>query len=260
MILGILKDLLLVNKSTIKKASKLFINNWIIILTGFVYSILNIALLIIMNIIFTIPLLRFFSGIISFVAISAITSNFLYLLNQIIRYGRITFQDFKDGFTAYLWKVYGILFIGWAASFLFDRIIGPVLYSVNSSFTVSISSIINLLVLILLNALPETIYQKHYSAWDTVVYAFNFVRENWIEWFVPNIIMIGIFYLVTGNVIRDVLAISSGMFFSFTLKGILSYIIGQAIFSFIMIYRGLLFDILSTSTRRKRAYMQHLYE
>ncbi|WIV11387.1 hypothetical protein [Proteiniborus sp. MB09-C3] len=258
--MDILKDLLLVNRSTIKKASKLFLNNWVIVFTGFVYTLLNIALIIVMNIIFRIPIMRFFSGIISFIATSAMISSFLYLLNQIIRYGRVTIQDFKDGFTVYLWKVYGVLFIGWVASFLFDRIIGPVIYSANLSLSGTISFIISLLVLILMNALPESIYQKHYSAWDTVTYAFNFVKENWIEWFVPNVIMLGLFYLVTGNVIRDVFAISSGYFFSFSIRGILLYVIGQVMFSFIMIYRGILFDTLSTSTRRKRAYMQHLYK
>lgn len=260
MCLNILKDLLLVNKSTLRKTSKLFLNNWLIVFTGFAYTLLNIALLFVVSILFRIPILGFFSGIISFIATSAMISNFLYLLNQIIRYGRITFQDFKQGFTVYLWKVYGVLFIGWIASFLFERIIGAFIYSINSSYAGAISFIISLLVLILLNALPESIYQKHYSAWETVMYAFNFVKENWIEWFVPNIIMLGAFYLVTGNVIRDVLAISSGYFFSYSIRGIVLYIVGQIMFSFIMIYRGILFDTLSTSTRRKRAYMQHLYK
>ncbi|WP_352417817.1 hypothetical protein [Proteiniborus sp.] len=258
--MSILKDLLLVNKSTLKKTLKLFMSNWIIVFTGFVYTLLNIALMIVMNVIFRIPIIRFFSGIVSFIATSAMISNYLYLLSQIIRYGKVTLQDFKEGFTVYLWKIYGVLFIGWAASFLFDRIIAPLIYSINLSLAGTISFIISFLVLVLVNALPESIYQKHYSAWDTVTYAFNFVKENWIEWFVPNIIMLGLFYLVTGNVIKDVLAISSGFFFNFSIKGILLYVIGQIMFSFIMIYRGILFDVLSTSTRRKRAFMQHLYK
>lgn len=260
MILDILKDLLLVNRSTLRKTSKLFLSNWAIVFTGFAYTILNIALFIVIGILFSNSILGFFSGIISAIVSSAMISNFLYLLNQIMRYGKITFQDFKDGFTVYLWKVYGVLFIGWAASFLYGRIIEPVIYSINYSLAGTLSFIISLLVLILMNALPETIYQKHYSAWETVTYTFNFVKENWIEWFVPNIIMLGIFYLVTGNVIRDVLAISSGYFFSLSIRGIVLYIIGQILFTFIMIYRGILFDTLSTSTRRKRAYMQHLYK
>lgn len=260
MILDILKDLLLVNRSTLRKTSKLFLSNWAIVFTGFAYTILNIALFIVIGILFSNSILGFFSGIISAIVSSAMISNFLYLLNQIMRYGKITFQDFKDGFTVYLWKVYGVLFIGWAASFLYGRIIEPVIYSINYSLAGTLSFIISLLVLILMNALPETIYQKHYSAWETVSYTFNFVKENWIEWFVPNIIMLGIFYLVTGNVIRDVLAISSGYFFSLSIRGIVLYIIGQILFTFIMIYRGILFDTLSTSTRRKRAYMQHLYK
>ncbi|SDZ29829.1 hypothetical protein SAMN05660462_02591 [Proteiniborus ethanoligenes] len=258
--MNILQDLLLVNKSTINKTSKLFLKNWVIVFTGFVYTLLNIGLMIVMSLLFTLPILRFFSGIISFIATSAMISNYLYLLNQIIRYGRVTIQDFKEGFRVYLWKIYGVLFIGWAASFLFDRIIGPIIFSMSGALAVNIGFIISLLVLILMNALPESIYQKHYSSWDTVLYAFEFVKENWIEWFVPNVIMLGLFYIVTGNVIKDVFAISSGFLYSISIKGILLYIAGQIMFSFIMIYRGILFDILSTSTRRKRAYMQHLYK
>lgn len=258
--MNIFKDLLLVNKSTVKKTSKLFLNNWIIVFTGFVYTLLNIALMIVMTLLFSIPILRFFSGMLSFIATSAMISNYLYLINQIIRYGRVTVRDFKEGFKAYLWKIYGVLFIGWVASFLFDRIIGPVIYSINPSFAAKIGFAISLLVFIIMNALPESIYQKFYSSWDTVVYAFEFVKENWIEWFVPNIIMLGLFYIVTGNVIKDVFAISSGYFYNISVKGIILYIIGQIMFSFIMIYRGILFDVLSTSTRRKRAFMQHLYK
>lgn len=258
--MSILDDLILVNRSTFKKTFRLFQKNWIIIFTGFIYSVLNIAILIVIGLLSRIPLLGFFSGIISFIATSAMISNYFYLLNQIIKKGKITVQDFKDGFTVYLWKIYGILFIGWAASFLFSTIVEPVIYSMNLSLAVSINFIISLLVLILMNALPESIYQKFYSSWETIIYAFNFIRENWIEWFTPNVVLIGLFYLVTGDVIRNVLAISTGFIYNFSIRSIVLYVLGQVLFSFIMIYRGILFDVLSTSTRRKRAYMQQFYK
>ena len=257
--MNIIDDLIFVNKSTLKKAGRLFSNNWQIIFTGFAYSVLNIILFSIIGVLFRIPVVGFFAGIITFIATSAMISNYFHLLYNIIKHGRFNLQDFKDGFKAYLWKVYGVLFIGWLAGFLFDMVLAPILYrTVVSPGTLNF--IISFLILILLNALPETIYQKFYSPWESIVYAFNYVKENWIEWFIPNIILIGILYLTTGRLINDLFAINFSFGFSLSLKSILLYIIGQILFSFIMIYRGVLFEVLSTSTRRKRIFMRDLYK
>ncbi len=43
-------------------------------------------------------------------------------------------------------------------------------------------------------------------------------------------------------------------------KELVKYILGQVLFSFIMIYRGHLFKLLSTSTRRKRMYTNKFYD
>jgi len=255
----IIQDLVFINKNTIKKSSKLFINNWQLIFTGVIYTIINILLFATIAMLSRIPIIGFFTGIVSFIATSAMISNYFYLLNNIIKYGKFTWKDFKDGFKAYLWKVYQVLFIGWLASYLFSIFISPILYNTGVSGGV-INYIISLLVLILLNALPESVYQKFYSAWESIVYAFNFIRENWIEWFIPNVIMIAVLYFTTGRILTDLFTININFGFDISPKGILLYIIGQILFSFIMIYRGVLFELLSTSTRRKRMFMKDFYK
>jgi len=144
----------------------LFTSNWAIVFTGLVYSLLNIVLFTLIGFLLR-GVLGLLGGIIMAIAMSAMISNYLYLLNNIVKHGKFTIQDFKDGFMAYIWKIYGVLFIGWMASFLFNMVIAPVLGSLLPLHIFSF--ITSLLILILLNALPESIYQKFYSSWETVL-------------------------------------------------------------------------------------------
>ncbi len=260
--MNVFKDLYYVNRKAIKRTTNLFMKNWLIVFTGFVYSTLTLIISIIIGVLFNNMVLGFFAGIVIFLAISAITSNYLYLLFKIVKHDKFTFQDFKDGFTVYLRKIYTVLFIGWVAQLLFGFIVEPILTGLLSGiFTYSVLSVlISILVLILVNALPETIYQKNYSPVESIIYAFNFIKENWIEWFLPNIILMGILYFSTGIIVRNIFAYNIGFNFRPSLIGIAIYFLGQIIFSYTMIYRGVLFDILSTSTRRKRMFMRNLYK
>lgn len=253
----LLKDLYYVNRMTVKKTSKLFIPNWPIALTGFIYIFLNALLVFIIATIFRGAILGIFTGILLTISTSAMISNYLYLLHNILRYGKFTLQDFKNGFKIYLWKIYGILVIGWLASLLLNRIVAPVLHRFFPTGILSL--IINIVILIFLNPLPESIYQKFYSSWETITYAFDFIKENWIEWFVPNIILLAALYFITGRIIFNLFSIHIGMNIDFSIYSIFQFLIGQLLFSFTMIYRGVLFDILSTSTRRKRMFMRDLY-
>ena len=49
----------------------------------------------------------------------------------------------------------------------------------------------------LLNAVPEMIYQGRASGLELIGASYNFIVENWIEWLVPNLILFaaGYFFL-----------------------------------------------------------------
>lgn len=254
MILDIINDLVYINKSTGKKAAKLFVKNWGFIFTGIVYMMINIGLIWIVSILFR-GVLSIFAGLAIAIAMSAIISSYLYLLNSIVKRGKFSLADFKEGFGVYLWKIYGILFIAWVVSFLYDRILYPV---IGAALPLEIDLIISLLVFIIFNALPESIYLKHYSSWETILYAFNFIRENWLEWLLPNILFSIAIYFITGKFINSYFSLSIN--FIIPQSGLLKYIISQVLLSYAMIYRGILFELLSTSTRRKRKYMRDLYK
>lgn len=251
--LNLLKDIYYVNVSTIKKAWKSFLKNWPIIFTGFAYTIINISIFALISYLLT-GVLGILAGFIVAIVTSSLISNYLYLLANIIKYDKLTFNNFKEGFKYYLWKVYGIFFIAWIFSFLLNNVIG-----VMSSVASRISTIISILVLIIFNPLPEIIYQKSYSPWESLLYSFNFMKENWLSWLLPNIVFFSILYLTTGRIVNDIFTTHLAYNFDVTVNGFVKYLIGQIVFSFTMIYRGYLFDILSTSNRRKREYMKKYY-
>lgn len=226
--------------------------HWLIIFTGIVYLTLSFFIFNLLNIVLRGPL-SVFSGILLAIVSSSLISNYLYLLFNIINYDRLNFQHFKDGFSHFLWKIYGVFFIGFLANFALSFV-----FRILGSGAIGLSLIISLIIMIILNPLPETLYIKSYTAWDSILYSAKFMQENWINWALPNIIFYLLIYIITGEVL-------SGLFNTYTtfstilnIKGIIMYLLGQSIFSFMMIYRGHLYKILSGSTRRKREYMRKI--
>lgn len=245
-----LKDLKIVQLNTLKRSLKSFSKNWIIIFTGFIYTMLNIVIFTLINLLFT-GVFSIIAGVIAAIVTSSLISNYLYLLFNIVKYDKITLDNFKDGFKIYLRKIYGIFFIAWIASFLLnivDNIVG--------SYTTAFYSVIGILAYVIFNPLPEVVYQKHYSSYESIGYSFEFMKTDWFNWLLPNVIFGLILYKLSGVFSFDVFR--THIEYSLSLKGIGKYLLNQVIFSYVMIYRGHLFNILSNSTRRKRMYMAKL--
>lgn len=247
--MDIIKDIIYINKTTLNKTIKSLSKNWIIIITGIVYTILNLFIFSLINI-FLKGFLSILSGIIVAIINAAFISNYLYLLFNIINYDRINVQIFKDGFKYFLWKIYGVLFVAYLGSYLL-RILSNMLGGLGGIINI----VIYLGILIILNPLPETIYLKSYSSWESIQETFNFMHENWFNWILPNLIFHGILYFITGNILTNIFTTHLTFNMVFSIRNILLYIIGQGLFSFIMIYRGYLYKMLSGSTRRKRMFM-----
>lgn len=247
--MDILKDFIYVNKTAGINGLKGLKRNWIIIFTGIVYSILNLVIFNIVGRALTGPLSLLF-GFIAVIISSSFISNYLYLLSNIVNYNRVSLQDFKDGFGHYLGKIYGVFFIGYIINLLLS-FITPIL----GNLVEVLNIIIYFGVLVLLNPLPETIYLKHYRPWESILYTIEFVQENWLNWLIPNVILVFLLYLITGNIVTDLFSTHLSFNYVFDPYNITLYLIGQLVFSFMMIFRGNLYKILSTSTRRKRKFM-----
>jgi hypothetical protein len=126
-----------------------------------------------------------------------------------------------------------------------------------------ILSLLGMVMAVALNPLPETIYQRGGQLTTMVSESFLFVKENFVEWFAPILIVfipLGLFFgprfvlLFLQNPIF-LLQRFIGSLGAFTnVFNILFVLIYLAVIFFIFIFRGLLFKELSTSTRRKRIY------
>lgn len=247
--MNLIKDMISVNKETFTKTLNSLKKSWVIMFTGLAYMIINLLIYTVIFRLFT-GSLSIIAGLVASIASASLISNYLYLLYNVINYDRISFQDFKDGFSYFLRKVYMVFFFAYIGNILISTLGGVLGPNINI-----LNMLINLSILVLLNALPETIYQKHYDPLDSIVYSLDFMKDNWYNWLLPNIILYFILFVVTGNMVTDLFAtnISFGMLMGGS--NIIRYFIGQFLFSFIMIYRGHLYKILSTSNLRKRMFM-----
>lgn len=258
-----LKDIIYINKMAIGKVSELFLKNWLVIFTGLIYvTITAVARIIAMPFMY-LPILNIVAGVALYLLSAALLSSYFYILYNIIKYKKFEFKDIKRGYRVYLSEITRILFIGWIASIVvFDLVVPIITNSMGGYLTPSVlTNIIMICVLIALNPLPEVIYQKGYTGLDAIRYTFEYMKENWIEWLVPNVILLGALYLITGRVVTSLFSTGVNLGLGLlSIKDIGLYLIGQVIFSFTMLYRGVIFDILSTSTRRKRMFMRNTYK
>lgn len=252
--MNFIEDIILTNKGIIPKSFKLATKNWKIFLVGIAYSILSVVMWTVASYAWIL------GGIIVALFQSAIISNYLSLIENIINYGSFSLEDFKSGFTVYLRKIYTIIIIFWFVRYGASLFLKPIFY-INVG-GLSLWFIIQIVAFILLNSLPETIYQKYHAGLDAITYSFNFIKENWLEWFIPNGFIIAILYLIyiiTSKVLL-VLGFNTNIF-TFSILSLIVYaVVYQLFISYAMIYRGQLFNVLSTSTRRKRMFMRNMYK
>ena len=181
-------------------------------------------------------------GLLLGLASQACVSSGLYLIGQIIRVGKTDFQDFVHGFTVHIWDLITVAFILWIPM----RLAAMVLGSVPNGALIYL--LLQLGIYIVLNPVPEFIYQTRTSGLDLISASYSFIVENWIEWFVPTILFtVGGFFLmgIAGLIVTP-------------LPGLLAQLVSAFIFglglSYAMLFRGFLFAELHGSTRRSRLF------
>ncbi len=181
-------------------------------------------------------------GIIVTAVTAACASSALYLIENIVRAGKVSVGDFTKGFSVYIWDILTIAFILWIPMMLLSEVAasspqGPV-----------IILFVEVLLYVILNPVPELIYQTRTSGVALLSASYEFIVENWIEWFVPNVaIGIAAYWLL---IWLDVPASYLPTFFRFFLR----FAVFGLLLTFLMIFRGLVFSELNGTTRRSRAY------
>jgi len=213
------------------RGGALALRNWQVLLSVFVYT----------AIIYVGGYLAMFVGLIGgflmSLLISACASSFLYLVEMIVRTNRASWEDFTRSFGVYLWDVVGVSFALW----LFWFVVTPILHEVPQGHVAVVA--IRLVLVVFFNAVPELIYLGHYGLVNLLSRSYQFVANNWIEWFPPNLLLMaglyGLWSIPVGHSLPLSLAVTAA----------------SALFLyFAMVVRGFLFIELDGSTRRARIF------
>ena len=186
--------------------------------------------------------LGFLGGFLLALASQACLSSGLHLIKNMIASGKANVDDFVNGFTAYLWDLLTVAFIIWIPM----RIAAMALGSVPNGALIYF--LIQVVLYILLNPVPEFIYQTRTSGLELLTASYSFIVENWLEWLLPTIIItaVGFFLLRLLYAIVWVLPDFLQWFaIAFGLGLFLTYF---------MTFRGFLFAELHGTTRRSRVY------
>ena len=211
------------------RAGQLALRNWPVLGTVFVYAaVMTTSVLVASR-------LGLLGGFLLSLVWASCVGSFLYLVEMMVRTGRVSWGDFRRSFGVYVWDVVGVSFILW----IVFAIATPALRTVPQGPGIILA--LDLVIFVLFNAVPELIYLGHCSSLELLAESYAFISDNWIEWFPPNIAAAGLLYLVA----------------SVPLGGILAWgqTAGMALLVYVaMVARGLLFLELHGSSRRARAF------
>jgi hypothetical protein len=232
----ILQATLWIYLTALQKSWQSLVKNWVVSFAPLAYGfIMSLAGLL------AVPL-GIVGGLLLGLVSQACISSGLHLIKNMITTGKTDLNDFLNGFTAYLWDLLTVAFILWIPLRLVGMALGPV---PNGDL---IYFLIQAALYILLNPVPEFIYQTRTSGLELLTASYNFIVENWLEWLAPNIVITvvgffllqflhGLVWVFPVFVQWFVIALTSGLFLTY-----------------FMTFRGFLFAELHGSTRRSRTY------
>ena len=186
--------------------------------------------------------LGFIGGIVILLVSQACLSSGLYMIENIVHMGKTNFDDFVKGFSVYLWELVRISFILWIPLRLAQIAFAEV---PNGGLMLAL---IEIALYVFLNPVPEFIYQTQSSGIELLGASYNFIVENWIDWFIPTIALTVLGYLLVQALSFMTLSLPGWVQFF-----IVSFGFGLCL-TYIMVFRGFLFAELHGTTRRGRAY------
>jgi hypothetical protein len=182
---------------------------------------------------------------------------------------RVGLQDVQDSVGRYFWDVISLGFVLWVPMLLLDKGL-----ETNPNGAVFAAAIF-LLLFVLLNPAPEVIYQvRHDSPLDVIRESYEFVIDNWIEWFLPLAVVVApfglsFFFAVSGRLGRGAgLDFFQVLILPFTLltawlgylglpelaSSGLVFLLTPPVAVAMLIFRGHLFAALHGTSRRQRLF------
>ncbi len=182
------------------------------------------------------------AGFVLGLVLAALGSCYLYFLGEVVANAKVQLSEFRKSIGAYFWSVANVLFVYWVASLILGMMLG------HSPQTRGAEVALQLVALVLLNAVPEVIYQRHtYGGLATIQRAVQFLQANWLEWGVPNLLLLAVLWLAFSDGLG--LLIQLG-----TAGRVLWSILFGSLLHVVMVFRGHLFAALDGSSHRQRMF------
>jgi hypothetical protein len=215
--------------SVTRRAARVAVTNWPVGLSVFVYlAAMSITLPFAM-------MLGLLGGFIVGLVWAACIASFLFLVERLVRHGRVTLGELPASFTPYLSDVIGVMFVLWMARMLLSMAL------MTNPQGLLITLVAQLFIFVFFNAVPELIYLGHHSSLELLGESYQFISDNWIEWFPPTLLAGAILV-----VLMEMPLAGAAVVVKWALVGSFVY--------FVMVLRGFLFEELQGSTRRSRAF------
>jgi hypothetical protein len=245
-----------VARTALKRAAR----SWLAALSIPIYALLFIGFVRVFG-----PLLRplgMLGGMVIGLLGAACFGGYLTLLKLAVDDTKIRWIDIKNGLHA-VWDVTSVFFVLW----IINMIVGLVANGAGSSGP-AVLGVASLAMAIFFNLIPELICHSRNRSLALLQESAQFVFKNPIAWFVPNIIFAAVFLWATGMLsftsLGENLTILSGLATRF---GVLSLVAGAplwmaplliAFVHYVMVFRGLLYLELSSSSARMRDFRRRM--
>jgi hypothetical protein len=222
--------------TALRRAWDAVLRNWIVTFAPLIYGVgLSVITLLVSP-------LGFLGGFVIALATQACISSGLFLIKNIVQNGRCDFNDFISGFAVYLWELVRIAFILWIPTMIARAVFGSFPNGALIYWLLQIAGFI------LLNPIPEFVYQTRSSGIELLSDSYNFIVENWLEWLLPTLVITLAAYVALRWITLATLGLS-GLVQLF----VVSVGFGLTLLYF-MVFRGFLFSELQGTTRRSRLY------
>lgn len=238
-------DFTTTNKTIIQKTNRLMGEHTLLMYVGLIY----VPFLWAVN--YFASRLPLFGGLIWFFALAMVASNYFYLIDLAVKGYKSSWQDVKEGFFVYSRKLFNMFFILWVVNLGVNLLILPLLPGFLGLW---VGILYWFGAVILLNALPEVVYQKTYGELDAIKYAMAFQKKNILNWYIPNIALMAVVYGFQWGLFRWILPLLVSLPYAVAVgvTTVLFLILVQFIAAYAMIYRGQLFQVLDTTSRQRR--------
>lgn len=184
-------------------------------------------------------------------------------MRALVRRERLRWQDLLEFDTPLFFGIISIAFI----LFILELLLSTLVHGLEANY---ILLLVNLVIFLAFNPVPEAIYLQNEQSIDGFRVAFDFTKDNWIEWFIPLSLLMTPWLLVSW---QDALVSLSGEDVLFPALLLLqsamnagTWLFGSSIglwplvalaiivANWFMVFRGHLFEELNKGSRRQRLF------